>query len=48
MTLWGIRLVGLVAGLAVFVAVLSFRAYRLPHTVSADTAPVRRRAPNIW
>jgi GPH family glycoside/pentoside/hexuronide:cation symporter len=38
----GIRLVGPVAGLAVFVALLSFRGYRLPDTVSAETVPVRR------
>jgi GPH family glycoside/pentoside/hexuronide:cation symporter len=38
----GIRLVGPVAGLAVFVAMLSFRGYRLPDTVSAETVPVRR------
>jgi GPH family glycoside/pentoside/hexuronide:cation symporter len=38
----GIRLVGPVAGLAVFVALLSFRGYRLPDTVSAETVLVRR------
>jgi len=38
----GIRLVGPVAGLAVFVALLSFRRYRLPDTVSAETVPLRR------
>ena len=38
----GIRLVGPVAGLAVFVALLSFRGYRLPDTVSAETVRVRR------
>jgi len=38
----GIRLVGPVAGLAVFVALLSFRRYRLPDTVNAETVPVRR------
>jgi GPH family glycoside/pentoside/hexuronide:cation symporter len=38
----GIRLVGPVAGLAVFLAFLTFRWYRLPDTVSAETVPVRR------
>jgi hypothetical protein len=31
-----------VAGLSVFVALLSFRGYRLPDTVNAETVPVRR------
>jgi GPH family glycoside/pentoside/hexuronide:cation symporter len=39
---WGIRLVGPVAGLAVFIAMLSFRGYRLPDTVTAETVRVRR------
>jgi GPH family glycoside/pentoside/hexuronide:cation symporter len=38
----GIRLVGPVAGLAVLVAFLTFRGYRLPDTVTAETVPVRR------
>jgi GPH family glycoside/pentoside/hexuronide:cation symporter len=38
----GIRLVGPVAGLAVFLAMLSFRGYRLPDTVTAETVRVRR------
>lgn len=38
----GIRLVGPVAGLTVFLAFFTFRWYRLPDTVSAETVPVRR------
>jgi GPH family glycoside/pentoside/hexuronide:cation symporter len=38
----GIRLVGPVAGLAVFLAMLSFRGYRLPDTVTAETVRVRQ------
>jgi hypothetical protein len=38
----GIRLVGPAAGLAVFVAMVIFRGYRLLDTVSVETVPVRR------
>jgi GPH family glycoside/pentoside/hexuronide:cation symporter len=38
----GIRLVGPVAGLSVLVGFLTFRGYRLPDTVTAETVPVRR------